>query len=50
MLTDEADIADGEDVGADLLLDLQIELLDESGFEVRGFGDERKAVEDRLAS
>jgi hypothetical protein len=30
MLADVADIADGEDVGAELLLNLKIELLNES--------------------
>ena len=29
MLADVSDIADGDDIGADLLLHLQVELLDE---------------------
>ncbi len=37
MLADVTDIAEGEDVGAELLLQLQIELLDKSGAEVGSF-------------
>ena len=41
MLADVADIADGEDVGAELLLNLKIELLNESRPELGCFGYER---------
>ena len=41
MLANVADIADGEDVGAELLLNLKIELLNESRSELGCFGYER---------
>src|SRR5277367_1951707 len=45
MLTDVAHIADGEDVGSKLLLNLQVELLDECVLEVGRFGYERETVD-----
>ena len=42
MLADIAYIADDEDVGAELLLKLQIELLDESVLEVSRFSGKRQ--------
>src|ERR1700733_2428193 len=45
MLTDVGDIADDEDVGSDLLLNLHIELLNESALEVGRFGYERQTID-----
>src|SRR5579859_2037126 len=43
MLADVADVADGEDVGAELLLDLQIELLNERRAELGSLSYEAQA-------
>src|ERR1700691_6375367 len=42
MLTDVADIADDEDIGAELLLHLQVELLSETRLEIGSFGYKRQ--------
>src|SRR5258705_222290 len=50
MLANIADIADGEDVGSELLLDLQTVLLDHGVLELRRFRDEGETGDGRQVS